>query len=194
MVDYETVACGDKFGNIFINRLPQRVSSSVDEDPTGSGILHEKGHLQGAAHKTNLMAHYHVGGIVTSINKTVLVAGGRDVLLYTTLNGSVGALIPFTSKDDIEFMTTLEMVSPVRSDISHASSEPISLMLSYPLNYSTCEAKTPPSLVETTYNTEVTTFLSRLSSMVISVNRSLCCHTTSNNRSHRSSIGQWRMC
>jgi splicing factor 3B subunit 3 len=31
-------------------------------------------------------------------------------LIYTTLGGSVGALIPFTSKSDVEFMTDLEMV------------------------------------------------------------------------------------
>lgn len=66
MVDYETVACGDKFGNIFINRLPQHVSQSVDDDPTGAGIIHEKSYLQGAAHKTTLMAHYYIGSIVTS--------------------------------------------------------------------------------------------------------------------------------
>lgn len=66
MVDYETVACGDKFGNVFVNRLGGNVSKSVDEDPTGAGILHDKPFLQGAAHKTTLMAHYHVGSIVTS--------------------------------------------------------------------------------------------------------------------------------
>jgi splicing factor 3B subunit 3 len=65
-VDYETVACGDKFGNIFINRVDQRVSENVDDDPTGAGILHEKGFLMGAAHKTELIAHYNVGSVVTS--------------------------------------------------------------------------------------------------------------------------------
>jgi hypothetical protein len=33
------------------------------------------------------------------------------VLVYTTISGAVGALIPFISGDDVEFMTTLEMVS-----------------------------------------------------------------------------------
>lgn len=65
-VDYETVACGDKFGNIFLNRVDQAVSEKVDEDPTGAGILHERGFLMGAATKTSLVAHYNVGSIVTS--------------------------------------------------------------------------------------------------------------------------------
>jgi splicing factor 3B subunit 3 len=39
-----------------------------------------------------------------------LAEGGRDVLVYTTISGAVGVLIPFASMDDVEFMTTLEMV------------------------------------------------------------------------------------
>ena len=41
-----------------------------------------------------------------------LAEGGRDVLVYTTIGGAVGALIPFISMDDVDFMSTLEMVSP----------------------------------------------------------------------------------
>lgn len=108
-VDYETVACGDKFGNIFINRLDPSISEKVDDDPTGATILHEKSFLMGAAHKTEMIAHYNIGSVVTSITKIPLVAGGRDVLVYTTISGAVGALVPFVSPDDIEFMSTLEM-------------------------------------------------------------------------------------
>lgn len=66
MVDYDTVACGDKFGNLFINRIPAAISSSVDDDPTGAGILHDKGFLHGAGNKSDLLAHYNVNGIITS--------------------------------------------------------------------------------------------------------------------------------
>ena len=31
-------------------------------------------------------------------------------MVYTTISGAVGALVPFASMDDVEFMTTLEMV------------------------------------------------------------------------------------
>ena len=109
MVDYETVAAGDKFGNIFLNRLPKGVSHDVDDDPTGAGILHEKPYLMGAPHRTELICHYHVGDIVTSLQKASLVAGGRDLLLYTGLLGTVGVLIPFVSTEDVDFFTTLEM-------------------------------------------------------------------------------------
>lgn len=33
------------------------------------------------------------------------------MIVYTTISGAVGALVPFVSMDDVEFMTTLEMVS-----------------------------------------------------------------------------------
>lgn len=81
MIDYTTVVGGDRFGNIFVNRLDSKVSEQIDDDPTGAGILHEKDVLMGAPHKTKMLAHFHVGDIVTSIHKIAMVAGGREVLL-----------------------------------------------------------------------------------------------------------------
>lgn len=109
MVDYETVAAGDKFGNIFVNRLPKNVSDEVDEDPTGASIMHEKGFLMGAPHRTQLIAHYQIGDIITSLQKVSLVAGGRELLLYTGVMGTVGVLVPFVSREDVDFFSTLEM-------------------------------------------------------------------------------------
>jgi splicing factor 3B subunit 3 len=108
MVDYNTIAAGDRFGNVFVNRLDAKASDSVDEDPTGAGILHEKGQLMGAPHKTRMLTHFHVGDVVTSITKTALVAGGREVLVYAGLHGTLGVLVPFASKDDVDFISTLE--------------------------------------------------------------------------------------
>jgi splicing factor 3B subunit 3 len=108
MIDYTTVAGGDRFGNIFVNRLDTKVSEQIDDDPTGAGILHEKGILMGAPHKTKMICHFHVGDLVTSINKISLVAGGREVLLYTGLHGTIGILVPFVSKEDVDFISTLE--------------------------------------------------------------------------------------
>ena len=108
MLDYNTVAAGDRFGNVFINRLDSKVSDQVDDDPTGAGILHEKGVLFGAPHKTSMLAHFHVGDIVTALHKVALVAGGREVILYTGLHGTIGILVPFVSKEDVDLLTTLE--------------------------------------------------------------------------------------
>lgn len=108
MVDYNTVAAADRFGNVFVNRLDPKVSELVDDDPTGAGILHEKSALMGAPHKTKMLCHFHVGDLVTSIHRVALVAGGREVLLYTGLHGTIGILVPFVSKEDVDFISTLE--------------------------------------------------------------------------------------
>ncbi|UZJ51035.1 hypothetical protein CBS101457_000355 [Exobasidium rhododendri] len=109
MLDYDTIAAGDKFGNIFVNRMDSTVSTAVDEDTSGLTVLHEKPFLQGAPHKTSLEAHFYLGDIVTSIHRGSLVAGGREIIIYTGLSGTIGCLIPFTSKEDVEMMSTLEM-------------------------------------------------------------------------------------
>lgn len=108
MVDYNTVVAGDRFGNVFVNRLDAKISDQIDDDPTGAGILHEKGSFAGAPHKTQMIAHFHVGDIITAIHKVALVAGGREVLLYTGLHGTIGILLPFVSKEDVDFINTLE--------------------------------------------------------------------------------------
>ncbi|KAG8759915.1 pre-mRNA-splicing factor rse1 [Serendipita sp. 396] len=108
MLDYNTVVAGDKFGNVFVNRLSETVSKQVDDDPTGAGILHEKSVLMGAPHKTKMIAHFHVGDIIMSIEKIALVAGARDVIVYFGLHGTIGILTPLVSKDDVDFISTLE--------------------------------------------------------------------------------------
>jgi len=50
-----------------------------------------------------------VGDTITSLQKVSLGAGCSEVLLYTTLHGGIGALLPFSAKDDLELMQALEM-------------------------------------------------------------------------------------
>ncbi|KAI8815119.1 CPSF A subunit region-domain-containing protein [Cladochytrium replicatum] len=109
MIDYDTIAGGDKFGNFFVVRLPSETSEEVDDDPTGNKLIYEKGYLNGAPHKLQHLVEFHVGETITSVHKVTLVAGGREVILYTTLLGSIGVFVPFVSKEEAEFFQTLEM-------------------------------------------------------------------------------------
>lgn len=109
LLDHDTVCAGDKFGNIYVNRIDGSVSEAVDEDPTGSTIIHEKPFLQGAPHKLRLEAHFHLGDIVTSLSRTALVAGGRQIVVYACLGGTIGCLVPLASKEDVDILTSLEM-------------------------------------------------------------------------------------
>ncbi len=108
MVDYETVAGGDKFGNLWLLRCPQKASEEADEEGSGAHLLHERQYLQGAPHRLSLMAHFYPQDIPTSIHKINLVAGGRDCLLWSGLQGTLGILIPFVSREDVDFFQTLE--------------------------------------------------------------------------------------
>jgi splicing factor 3B subunit 3 len=108
MVDYETVAGGDKFGNLWLVRCPQKVSDEADEEGSGAHLIHERGYLQGTPNRLQIMIHFFSQDIPTSIHKTQLVAGGKDVLLWSGLNGTLGILVPFVSREDVDFFQSLE--------------------------------------------------------------------------------------
>ncbi|KAB7499912.1 Splicing factor 3B subunit 3, partial [Armadillidium nasatum] len=109
MLDYDTVSLADKFGNISIVRMGQDVSDDVDEDPTGNKALWDRGLLNGASQKAEIIANFHIGETVNSLEKATLIPGGSESLVYTTLSGSVGVLVPFTSREDHELFMNLEM-------------------------------------------------------------------------------------
>uniref|UniRef100_A0A1B0CWY9 Splicing factor 3B subunit 3 n=1 Tax=Lutzomyia longipalpis TaxID=7200 RepID=A0A1B0CWY9_LUTLO len=109
LLDYDTIATADKFGNLSILRLPHSVTDDVDEDPTGNKSLWDRGLLSGASQKAENVTTFHVGEIVMSLQKATLIPGGSESLLYATLSGTVGALVPFTSREDFDFFQHLEM-------------------------------------------------------------------------------------
>jgi splicing factor 3B subunit 3 len=109
LLDYDTIATGDKFGNLSILRLPYSISDDVDEDPTGNKALWDRGLLNGASQKADNICTFHVGEIVMSLQKATLIPGGSEALIYATMSGSVGALVPFTSREDFDFFQHLEM-------------------------------------------------------------------------------------
>lgn len=43
--------------------------------------------------------NYHVGETVLSLQKTTLIPGGSESLVYTTVSGGIGILVPFTSHE-----------------------------------------------------------------------------------------------
>ncbi|KHJ44087.1 CPSF A subunit region [Trichuris suis] len=109
LLDFDTVAVGDKFGNLAILRLPAGTVDDVQEDPTGIRALWDKGVLNGASQKCELIAFFFVGECITSLQKTTLITGSSDILIYATISGTIGALAPFSSQDDFELFTHLEM-------------------------------------------------------------------------------------
>ena len=108
ILDYNTVAAVDKFGSVFVLRLPEGASDEV-EVAAGARKLWDQGVLSGAPLKLELLAHYYLGEAGTSITKCALVTGGPEIIVVTTICGGIFAIIPLSSKDDIVFYQHLEM-------------------------------------------------------------------------------------
>lgn len=108
-VDFDTMAGADKFGNIYFVRLPQDVSNEFEDDLTGEMIKLEPGKLNGAPNKLDEIAQFHVGDVVTCLQKASLVPEGMESITYGTTMGSLGALRAFSSWDDVYFFSHLEM-------------------------------------------------------------------------------------
>jgi splicing factor 3B subunit 3 len=109
MLDYETMVGGDKFGNIWLVRCPAKVSEEADESPDGLNLLQDKAYLAGAPNRLDLVAHYFANDIPTSMQRTVLLSGGEKVLFWAGLQGTLGALIPFTSRRQHKMFQQLEL-------------------------------------------------------------------------------------
>ncbi|KAF5628518.1 pre-mRNA-splicing factor rse-1 [Fusarium sp. NRRL 25303] len=107
MIDYESVIGGDKFGNLWIVRCPKKASQGADE--SGNRFANGRDHLHGAPTRFDSVAHFFTQDIPTSVTKTNLVVGGEDVIVWSGLQGTIGVLIPFVTREDAEFFHKLEM-------------------------------------------------------------------------------------
>lgn len=108
MVDYESVAGADKFGNVWILRCPEKASLEADEPGSEVHLTHARPYLHATPHRVDLMAHYYTQDLPTSITKTSLVVGGQEVLLWGGIQGTIGVFIPFMSREDVDFFQSLE--------------------------------------------------------------------------------------
>uniref|UniRef100_H2ZPM1 RSE1/DDB1/CPSF1 C-terminal domain-containing protein n=1 Tax=Ciona savignyi TaxID=51511 RepID=H2ZPM1_CIOSA len=109
VLDWNSVAVADKFGNITVLRLPADVNDDVQDDPSGTKALWSRGILNGAMQKCEVLCMYHIGETVLSLQKTTLIPGGSEAIVYTTVSGGIGMLVPFTSHEDHDFFQHLEM-------------------------------------------------------------------------------------
>ena len=119
MVDYQTVAGGDKFGNMFVLRLPEELlddgtatgsssSSAAATTSTMEQSLWDTNPVHGAANKLVQLNQFHVGDVLTTMTKTSLVTGAAEVLLYGTVHGGIGLFLPMLNRSDVDFFQSLE--------------------------------------------------------------------------------------
>lgn len=84
-----------------------KVPSPAPQGERGVMYLEESGTYSGGWHsywsvsdlQAEVIMNYHVGETVLSLQKTTLIPGGSESLVYTTLSGGIGILVPFTSHE-----------------------------------------------------------------------------------------------
>lgn len=94
-LDYNTIVGGDKFGNIFINRVIS------DNDSTDN-------YLQGAPNRMKTLAETFINDIPMKFLKGVLILGGKEVIIYSGLQGTIGILLPISNKE-YEYLKNLQL-------------------------------------------------------------------------------------
>jgi len=124
LLDYDSICGTDKFGNVFVSRLPSKLSDEIESDVTGSALSNAisggtsavstyappvGGYLNGAPHKLENVINFYLGETSNCIAKGSLVPGGAEAIIYTTMLGTIGALLPFNSREDVDFFSHLEM-------------------------------------------------------------------------------------
>ena len=65
--------------------------------------------MNGAPNKVEEIVQFHVGDVISCLQKASLIPGGGECILYGTVMGSIGALHAFTSRDDVDCFSHLEM-------------------------------------------------------------------------------------
>lgn len=143
VLDYSTICGGDKFGNLFVLRLPAEVAPGLEEVGVGASALAaatsgSRGALSGtqhAKHRLRVEACLHIGSVITgmtvarlnsaymngsavgksnsggkaAVDKTTILEDiGDPGVVYTTMEGAVGAVIPLQIESDVQFVRSLE--------------------------------------------------------------------------------------
>ncbi|KAH8583415.1 splicing factor 3b [Cryptosporidium sp. chipmunk genotype I] len=110
ILDYHTIAVSDKFDNIIVSRVPVEasddysfVTSFTDNNNNPSSTLLR-------THQINTVAQFHLGDIVTCLQKSQLTSTSTETIVYGTVLGSIGSLSPIVNIEDLELLSKLEIL------------------------------------------------------------------------------------
>jgi splicing factor 3B subunit 3 len=112
LVDYDTLAGSDRFGNFFINRLPAAVSEALEQDRFLAGGGDAREFLLAAPEKFERLAEFHIGDVVSVLERMAWdeASGnpGRDAIWYVSISGAIGCFLPLPTKSLASFVETIE--------------------------------------------------------------------------------------
>jgi splicing factor 3B subunit 3 len=104
MTDHASVACGDRFGNFTLLRIPADISDEAEIDPSGVGMIWEHKDMSGSPNKLEVISAFHVGDVICGMAFSV----GQTCLVYGTVGGQIGAFIPFQRDWNVSLCKRLE--------------------------------------------------------------------------------------
>lgn len=113
-LDHRTVVGGDKFGNIFVSRVPEEATEQMSDNVLVNSQEHYLGLSSG---RLATMCEFYVGDIATSFLKGAFVTGGTESVIYTGIEGSVGMLMPLATKQECEFLMKLDALLKKHFDV-----------------------------------------------------------------------------
>jgi hypothetical protein len=80
-----------------------------------NSILNEIiGHIFFFKFQADILINFYIGEVVTSLQKATLIPGGSESLVYTTLSGGIGMLVPFTSHEVIYHNLCFQVVESIK--------------------------------------------------------------------------------
>lgn len=103
LLDYDTVAVGDRSGNLAILRCPKSVSN-LSKDV----IISKEQVANGCPYKLELLCHFYVGDIPIGLHRASFTTGGFEAIIWVGINGTIGGFIPIMSSQDAKFLQKLE--------------------------------------------------------------------------------------
>ncbi|ETB61854.1 hypothetical protein YYC_01663 [Plasmodium yoelii 17X] len=110
ILDHHTIIAADKFDSVFILRVPEEAKQEE------YGIANKcwyGGEVINSSTKNRKMEHimsFHIGEIVTSLQKVKLSPTSSECIIYSTIMGTIGAFIPYDSKEELELTQHLEII------------------------------------------------------------------------------------
>ncbi|KAL8439041.1 hypothetical protein Efla_002450 [Eimeria flavescens] len=110
VLDYHTIVAADKFDSLFIARVPSEARQDELGDVTGLKLRGDTAYMTDSCHKLDTVLQFHVGEGVTGLRRAALSTGSSEAIVYATIMGTIGALVPFLTKEELDFFHHLEMV------------------------------------------------------------------------------------
>eukprot|EP00768_Dysnectes_brevis_P007189 gnl/Dysnectes_brevis/5977_a8944_403.p1 GENE.gnl/Dysnectes_brevis/5977_a8944_403~~gnl/Dysnectes_brevis/5977_a8944_403.p1 ORF type:complete len:1226 (-),score=110.85 gnl/Dysnectes_brevis/5977_a8944_403:28-3705(-) len=108
VVDRDTIVGADKFGNLFMLRIPTDVSEELAADPPSIPLS-----VMGPARIRYFVSamQFHVGETITSIHLTRFMEGDTErVILFSTQSGRIGMVRPILSQESADWLHQLQII------------------------------------------------------------------------------------